>query len=62
MKNGIETLYTKEEAAQLLHCTAKTLYKWICQRRIAVIKGGCILISESAIKEFIRKRTKRARV
>lgn len=59
---SIEPLYTKEEAAKILHCTVKTLGKWICQRKITVYKGRPVLIPETAIKEFLNKRLKRARV
>ncbi|MBI5344555.1 MAG: helix-turn-helix domain-containing protein [Deltaproteobacteria bacterium] len=59
---SIEPLYTKGEASKILRCAPTTLSHWISQRRIAAVKGRPVLIPESAIKEFIRKRTQRALV
>lgn len=57
---AIETLYTKEEAAQILKISPNTVSNLISSRQITVIKGRPVLIPESAIKQFLQKRTKRA--
>lgn len=56
----IDTLYTVEQVATMLHVAKKTIYKWICARKITVVKGKPVLIPESALKTFIANRTKRA--
>ncbi len=56
----IENLYTKEETAQLLKKSINTVSNLISSRQITVIKGKPALIPESAIKQFLHKRTKRA--
>ncbi len=56
----IENLYTKEETAQLLKKSINTVSNLISSRQITVIKGRPVLIPESAIKQFLQKRTKRA--
>jgi excisionase family DNA binding protein len=57
---SIETLYTKQEAARILKISPNTISNLICSRQITVIKGRPVLIPESAIKNFLQKRTKRA--
>jgi len=59
---GFEQLYTKTEAAQILRCSPKTLSNRISARQITAIKGRPVLIPESAIKDFLKKRTARALV
>ncbi|OHB72102.1 MAG: hypothetical protein A2W23_08690 [Planctomycetes bacterium RBG_16_43_13] len=56
----IEKLYTIEEVAEILHVARKTVYKWICARKITVVKGKPVLIPESSLKTFIAKKTVRA--
>ena len=56
----IEKLYTIEEVAEIFHVAKKTIYKWICARKITVVKGKPVLIPESALKAFIARRTVRA--
>ncbi|OHB71300.1 MAG: hypothetical protein A2W23_00210 [Planctomycetes bacterium RBG_16_43_13] len=56
----IETHYNVEQVASMLHVARKTVYKWICARKITVVKGKPVLIPESALKTFIANRTKRA--
>jgi excisionase family DNA binding protein len=57
---AIENMYTASEVAEKLRVKKVTVHKWICEGRITAIKGRPVLISESAIKEYLRKRTKRA--
>lgn len=57
---SIETLYTKEEAAKILGIKTSTLMNKLSAREITYIKGRPVRIPESAIKEYIRKRTKKA--
>ena len=56
----IETHYNVEQVASMLHVARNTVYKWICARKITVVKGKPVLIPESALKTFIANRTKRA--
>jgi excisionase family DNA binding protein len=58
----LEKLYTKDEAAKALGISPKTLLNKLSAREITYIKGRPVQIPESAIKEYLRKRTKRARV
>ncbi|RJO61087.1 MAG: DNA-binding protein [Dehalococcoidia bacterium] len=59
---SIEPMYTKEQAAKILRISPKTLLNKLSSREITYIKGRPVQIPESAIKEYLRKRTKRARV
>ncbi|MEK6530998.1 MAG: helix-turn-helix domain-containing protein [Deltaproteobacteria bacterium] len=56
----LERLYTKAEAAKYLGVSVKTLSNWISGRRITALTGRPVMIPESAIKEIVRKRLKRA--
>lgn len=57
---ALENLYTKDEAATLLKISTKTLLNKLSAREITYIKGRPVLIPESAIKEYLKKRTKKA--
>lgn len=57
---SIETLYTKAEVAQILKISPNTVSNLISSRQITVIKGRPVLIPESALKQFLQNRTKRA--
>lgn len=59
---SIEKHYTIEEAADLLKKKKKTVYNLISARQLTAIKGRPVMIPESAVKEFLRKKTKRALV
>lgn len=55
-----EVYYTVKEAATRLRRCPKTIWNLMSSRQLTFVKGRPALIPESAIKEFIRKRTKRA--
>jgi len=56
----MEKLYTKEEVAEKLHISLKTLSNKMSAREITYIKGRPCLFTESAFKAYLRKRTQKA--
>lgn len=59
---SIEPKYTTNEAAKLLNIKPSYLRQLMSARKIAYIKGRPARFTEAMIKEYERKRTKRARV
>lgn len=57
---SIETLYSKEQAAKLLGISPKTLLNKLSAREITYIKGRPVQIPESAIRDYLRKKTRKA--
>lgn len=46
-----------KECSELLHLAPKTIYKYICCRRIPYIKiGSAVRFDEQALKEWIDKQ------
>ncbi|MBI3755098.1 MAG: helix-turn-helix domain-containing protein [Deltaproteobacteria bacterium] len=58
----IEAHYTIDEAAKILKKKPKSISNLISARQITAIKGRPVLIPESAIKEFLMRRIRRAMV
>ncbi|MBI5328343.1 MAG: helix-turn-helix domain-containing protein [Deltaproteobacteria bacterium] len=56
----IEEHYTISEAANILKKKPKSISNLISAKQITAIKGRPVLIPESALKEFMRKRLSRA--
>lgn len=57
---SIETLYSKEQAAKLLGISPKTLLNKLSAREITYIKTRPVQIPESAIRDYLRKKTRKA--
>jgi excisionase family DNA binding protein len=55
----MEKLYTVPEAAKVLRLASGTLYRWIIQRRLAVVRFSprCVRISESELQTLSEKAT-----
>lgn len=54
VQTGVEEQFTVRQAAAQLHCTDKTIYKYIREGRLKAKKGvRPILISSSSLQSFL---------
>ena len=56
----IEPYYTPDEVAAMLKKSKKTVLNWISAGRISAMQVRPPLISETALKDFLRRNTKKA--
>jgi excisionase family DNA binding protein len=58
----LDTIYTIEQAAEVLHIKPRTLREWIRQEKVKAFKlGGLVRIHEEDLQEFIDSARKKAR-
>jgi excisionase family DNA binding protein len=57
MEEYVERLLTIEEASELLQIRPKTLYCWICSKKIPYIKlGSAVRFKESELEAWIESK------
>lgn len=57
---SLPVLCTTDEAASILRCSRRCLYRWIAAGRLSAVKGGVaasarVLIPRTAIAAFLRQ-------
>jgi excisionase family DNA binding protein len=58
----VDTIYTIEQAAEILHIKPRTLREWIRQEKVKAFKlGGLVRIHEEDLQEFIDSARKKVR-
>jgi excisionase family DNA binding protein len=58
----VDTIYTIEQAAKILHVKPRTLREWIRQEKVKAFKlGGLVRIHEEDLQEFIDSARKKVR-
>ena len=59
----LDTIYTIEQAAEVLQIKPRTLREWIRQEKVKAFKlGGLVRIHEEDLQEFIDSARKKARM
>jgi excisionase family DNA binding protein len=58
----VDTIYTIEQVAEILHIKPRTLREWIRQEKVKAFKlGGLVRIHEEDLQEFIDSARKKVR-
>jgi excisionase family DNA binding protein len=58
----VDTIYTIEQAADILHIKPRTLREWIRQEKVKAFKlGGLVRIHEKDLQKFIDSARKNTR-